>query len=359
MKKLLSILFILTISQTAAFAKTYEAFGEATITHNDTASAKNVAISRAKWAAIEQASGVKVKIDTIMLNAELADEAVKSELSATVKSYKILDEGKDGDIYWVAISADVIPENAEKTISQFAKNTNIVVFIPATLTDGNVEVNQAFTNEVIKQLQGKGFEVISIDNTMQKELENAVESNNLTLIDDIISKTMASSFLIGSLKIVEQSGNIGYGNVNFALVNGQLAWQLISHVEGKNVVVTTGSKTARGQGNSALDASYYTYRTMGRTEAPKIASDVASAIFGTNAKSVRVALKGNTSMSLLRELEEDVRNVPFALDIKTQGISSLLVNYPEKTYYLASFLERNFKYKVLKISDDEIIVERR
>ncbi len=338
-------------------AETYNALGEAVIEHNDIANAKNIAISRAKWAAIEQASSISVKIDTIMNNAQLADEAVKMELSATIKSFEITDEGKDGDTYWVSIKADIVPDKANDTLNNLAKNTSIVVLIPAYTADGKANLNNSFTSSLSKQLQEKGFEVIAINKDDQKIIETAIANNDLDALSTVFSSNMATSLLFGSLKIIEKSGNIGYGNVNFALVNGELEWQLISKVDGKNVVVNSGTQSARGQGSTPSDASYYTFNTMAKRNAPRVVSEVSQAILGDNAKTIRVALKGNSNMQLFRQFREDVKKVPFVLDIKEQGVDALLVDYPEKTYYLASFLERNFKYKVFKILDDEIIVE--
>ena len=82
-KIFLILLFVLTAG--TVFAVEIETVGEAVIVKDDKASAKAMALSRAKWTAVETVSPAKIKIDTIINNAELADEAVKNLLNGTLE----------------------------------------------------------------------------------------------------------------------------------------------------------------------------------------------------------------------------------------------------------------------------------
>ena len=169
---------------------------------------------------------------------------------------------------------------------------------------------------------------------------------------------MTNTILIGTIDIVSIGNNIGYGNVNFSIVNGELNWQLVSQKDDVMTVVAKGSETGRGQGATIKDAAYNLLKNMSKNAAIKVASSVSEKIIGNNEKMVRIALKGENDIRYLKELKEDVKNIPFVLDIKESSVNSIIVNYPEKTYILGSFLTKGRKYKIIKLSENELIIER-
>ena len=358
LRKIFIILNLLLISS-VAFADIVESLGEAEIVGNDVPSAKNIAISRAKWSALEQASSVKISLDSIISNAELAEEAVKSELSAVVKGFKIVDEGRDGNIYWVAIRAEILPDEAKNVINGLSKNTSIAVAFPAILPDGSILVHHPFTSTVTRELIEKGFEVTDISDggiIPEKVIINAIKTKNYTELRNISRQYMISGLLLGEVKISSKGNDIGYMKVNFSLVSGELDWKLIGD---KGGIITSGSISSRGQGATEKDAAYNLLKNMSKTSSVKVVSSVSQKIFGSNSKTVRVALKGESNIRYFRELREDIKNIPFVLDVKEQGINAVFVDYPEKTYYLATFLSNGGKYIVVRMDDDEIILERR
>lgn len=360
-RKIIIILCSIFISSTS-FAITVEALGEAEIIGNDLPSAKNMAISRAKWSALEQASSVKISLDTIISNSELADEAVKSELSAVVKNFKITDEGKDGNIYWVSIKAEIIPDDANNIINSFSKNTSIAVMISVQLPNGEILEEHPFSEAIVMDLIEQGFDVTNIYSDIQQAREsinNALKSNEYDFLNEISSKYLTSAFLIGKIKVLSKGKDIGYTNVNFSIVSGELNWRLIGNKDGIKTVIASGSLTGRGQGASDDDAVYNLLKNMSKTSSVKIISAVSQKILGVNAKTIRVVLKGDNNIRYFKELRDDIKNIPFVLGVKEIGINAVNVNYPEKTYYLASFLSKGGKYKVFRVDDDEIVLERR
>ncbi|MDR2104876.1 MAG: hypothetical protein LBP51_03870, partial [Deferribacteraceae bacterium] len=91
--------------------------GEAQIVKGDISSAKILAEQRARWAAMEEAAQVKVTAASIIHNEEILDEAVKSEVSGSIKLFKKLDEGIDGDLYWIKAQVSVQPDEAQAALS--------------------------------------------------------------------------------------------------------------------------------------------------------------------------------------------------------------------------------------------------
>lgn len=360
-KHLATLVFILAVSVNLANAVTVESLGEAEIISDDTASARTLAVSRAKWSALEKVSGVKVKIDTIMTDASLADEAVKTSLSGTIKSFDILDEGKDGKIFWVSIKADIILDEAKKTLNAMAKNTAIAVFIRSVSVDGKVDYGSQFASSVEKELIDKGFEVSGTALRSPADIaiiDKALETENYELLKELTYKTMSSAFLIGTLKAESLGNDIGYTKIDFSIVNGKFDWKLVGEKDGKKVLLSSGNVAGRGQGAVATAAENNLSMNMAKNSAIKVVSDVSQKILGENAKVIKLTMLGDTNVKNFRELRDDVKNIPFVLDVKEMSLKDLAVNYPEKTYYLASFLQRNNKYRVVKMDDAEIIIER-
>ncbi|MBQ3034077.1 MAG: flagellar assembly protein T N-terminal domain-containing protein [Deferribacterales bacterium] len=362
MFKKIFVVFCLLFISSVASAEVVEALGEAEIVGNDIPSAKNMAISRAKFAALEQVSPTKINLDTIIVNAELADEAAKSELSAVVKNFKITDEGKDGNIHWVTIKAEIVPDDAMKVFNEFSKVTSIAVVIPAELVNGEILSEHPFSEAVKGELIEKGFDVadIPLDSKNAGIIANDVLKNNYNnLSKEISSDYMTSAVLVGKIKVVSKGNDVGYTKVNFSIVNGELTWRLIGDKNGKKTVIASGSATGRGMGATDEDAAYNLFKSMSKNASVKVVSAVSEKILGENAKTIRVALKGESNIRYFKELRDDVKNIPFVLNVKEQGINAVFVDYPEKTYYLASFLSNTGKYRVSRMDDSEIIVERR
>jgi hypothetical protein len=65
---------------------------------------------------------------------------------------------------------------------------------------------------------------------------------------------------------------------------------------------------------------------------------------------------GKTDMDRLMQLKQMLTYTSWVLEVKDQGVDSLVVTYPEKTLYLATSLNGRSGFKVEKFSDYEIIV---
>lgn len=361
-KILFALFFILMVGVKVSPAVLVEALGEAEISGEDTATARAMAVSRAKWSALEQASGTKVKIDTIMSNAALADEAVKTSLSGTIKSFKITDEGKDGKVYWVSIKADIAPDGARDAFNAMAKNTSVAVYVRSITADGKSEYDSPLARAVEKELVSKGFDVsgVSVGGSYDEALvDKALASGDFTALKSLSYKTLSSAFLLGTIKATSLGNDVGYGKIDFSIVSGSFEWKLVGEKDGKLVVLASGSVQGRGQGATSQAAQTNLSVSMGNNHAIKIVSQIAQIILGENAKTVKLSISGNTGAKEFRELRDDVKNIPFVLNVKELNLKDMAVDYPEKTYYLALFLLKNNKYRIVKMDDAEIVVERR
>ena len=110
MKIAIFILFLLYNG--IVFANSVVAEGEAVIKNNDNESARSIALLRAKWSAVESVSPAKVKVESIINNSKIIDEAIKTELTATISSFTIIEEKIVDNKYIIKINANVIENNS-------------------------------------------------------------------------------------------------------------------------------------------------------------------------------------------------------------------------------------------------------
>jgi hypothetical protein len=359
-KKILFILFIFSLRLYAADI-TVKVTAEAQITGGDLSSAKIVAEQRAKWSAMEQAAQVKVKAATVVHNAVILDEIVKSEVSGSIKAFKKLDEGRDEDIYWLQASVTVQPDEAKNILAGMAKNTIIAVYIPMYFPHGNgMAENHGLSEALINELLGKDFEVVDLadisDEKFRKELLNAALKRDMGMVRTLASQYMAGSTLVGKLEVIDKGKDIGYGKINFSIVDGSLDYRLIGEKDGKRALLASGTMLGRSQGANDQQASYSVSENMGERYAPQLAGIAAGKILGDNKRTIRVVLVGNNNINKLREFKEVVQNISWVLDVKETGIDALSLTYPEKAMYLASIININGGYAIRSFTDTEILV---
>ena len=340
------------------FASVVISEGEALIENNDKSSAKAVALLRAKWAAIESVSPANNKVDTIINNSKILDEAIKTELTATISSFSVVEEKVENNKYYIKIKANVVDNAASKMVARVSKDNSLCVLIGGIMPNGRVEFNNNFTLKSISLLNDNGFDVAEINyNTVNhKDFTNAVNVSNYKNIINITNSYGCKNIFLGSLSIIDKGNNTGYGTFNISIAGGNLTWKLINN---DNKLLKTGFFSDRGQGATFSDAAISIYNNMAKTTAVKLVSQVSEEILGAEKKSIRVVLTGsNTNLDDFNELRNDLKQIPFVLEISELNTTSLVVNYPDTALYLGIFLERGGKYKVVDLSDNELIIRK-
>ncbi|MDR2401055.1 MAG: hypothetical protein LBD73_05320 [Deferribacteraceae bacterium] len=335
--------------------------GEAQIVSGDLSTAKIVAEQRAKWSAMEEAAQVKVTAANVVHNAEILDEVVKSEVSGSIKLFKKLDEGKDGNIYWIKAQVTVRPDEAQNVLAGMAKNTIIAVYFPLYFPKKRgVEESHGFSEALIDELLALGFEVVDLadisDAGFRGTLLNAALKKDMGTVRTLASRYMAGSTLVGKLDIIDKGNDIGYGKINFSIVDGSLDYRLIGEKGGKKSILASGTMLGRGQGATGEQAAYNTAQDMGERYASQLAGIAGEKILGDNKRTIRVVLISNNDIAKLREFKEVVQNISWVLNVKENGIDSLTLTYPEKAMYLASIININGGYKIKSFTDTEILV---
>ncbi len=158
--------------------------GMAVISNNDTAMARDNAISDAQRKAVEQAVGTMVAAETVVENYETLSDRVYSKTRGYIQNYEVISEAPAGNLYQVTIKATVATGNLQNDINALGllmakKNMPRVMIMVAEQNIGqeyftywwswaagetNVMAGQAdmvvTENILMQKLNEKGFNVV-------------------------------------------------------------------------------------------------------------------------------------------------------------------------------------------------------
>ncbi|MGA1862751.1 flagellar assembly protein T N-terminal domain-containing protein [Deferribacter thermophilus] len=366
MKKIIVFLFLLipvfvfAMGEQGIFVQSY---GEAEIVNNDIQTARLQAIARAKWFALEQAAGVKVKAQSVVQNAVLVDEAIKSETQGVIKGFQILKEGQNQGVYWVQISAFIVPNKAKEALGAISRNTAISVILPLVMPDGRVEESNPLSEKLINELSVQGYEVIDIASGSTfsvSQLDTALRTNNFLMIRNLAYQYLSNVMLVGKITTTltaREGKNVGYGvSLPYNIVTGRLVYRLITNRNGQRVILASGYISGRGMGPTVEDATYKMIEDMSGKVSNELISTIVNKIKGS-AKKIRLVLTNVNDMQQMMQFKNFIQYVSWVLSVNEQGMNTLVVEYPEKALYLAASINSRPNYKVVKFSEYEIDVQ--
>lgn len=359
MRKIFFLIFILYafIANAQHFI---EAYGEAPIINNDVSQARNEAILRAKWNAAESVLGVKVKAQSVVQNFTLVDEMIQKSVSGYVESYKVIQEGRDGDFYKVRISAKIVREEAEKAISGILRISSVALLIPAFFPDGNVEETNSFSEDLIGKIAEQNFTVVdiaSLDPGTAREVERAIKSNDTVFARSIMLKSLSNLIILGKIDMNVSSAkgeDVGYGlKMPFNQVTARLNYRILTASDKK--IIKAGSLEAKGKSFSVKDAGNQALIELSKKAAPEIISILNKYLEGST-KKVRVVFENVKSIGETLGIKENLQNLAWVKSVQEVKMGEYIVEYPENTLYLANSISQNPQYKVKDFSDFSIVV---
>jgi Flagellar assembly protein T, N-terminal domain len=142
-----SVVLVLFASTTFAAEKativTKEGTGEVAIINKDEEKAFDEAKDRALRNAVEQAAGVSIDADTLVVNNQLVRDQVFSNTTGFVKKYDVVSKKADKGVMTVTVKADVITEDLDKDIQaartivkRMGRPSIVIVVNEQTLQEG-------------------------------------------------------------------------------------------------------------------------------------------------------------------------------------------------------------------------------
>lgn len=384
---LVLLLMVLSVQPVCGAATCIDSEGEAMINGSDIPAAKNEAIARAKWAAIEQSVGVEVKAQSVVQNMALVDDAVSKQIRGVVSRFKVQNEEQRGDTYFVRINACIEPANARDVLSSLALNNSIAVFLPARKpkvvreseeigrsSSGRSERHELETKDehdeanilsetVIGKLSEQGFNVVDVAPTHAvdaADLEKAMKSGNFMSLRSMMYKFLSNIILIGKVDYTistKKGQDVGYGiSMPFHSVTVRLTYRIVTRDgSGKMQILGAGAEDAKGLAGNVEDATAKGLQNLAEKFAPVVMEKVSRHIKGLS-KKIQVKVEGVSEISANFELKDMLQNLSWVTNVEEKGLGDFIVSYPENPIYLANSISQKGSCKITNFTPYSITV---
>ncbi len=339
-----------------------ESTGEAAITNDDVPSARLEAIARARWEAVERVAGVETKSSSFVNDFVLLDEAVIQRTSGVITESTVVSESRDGDVYRVRIRATVGEDPARKALSQVASNLAIAVYLPMIAPNGSIREAHEVTAKLIRQLVKNGYEVVDVADrgfvVTGTQLQSALENNDYSSLRSILYKYRTNVVLLGTFEI-SQIGQKGQrdpmGTLNFDMIAATLNYRIVSGgVDGLRTVLASGHLSEKGSGQSVERAIEDALAEFSKHQLPEVVQDVQRNV-RAKTRLVRVRVDGVESMADDTAVRETLRGIAWVARVETERLGEYVVEYPERTLYLAAGLNSKTGFRVADFSENAVL----
>jgi hypothetical protein len=163
-----AVLFI-AFTANAQEAKTVTGEGSAKIVKGDTKSAKESALTLAMRNAVEQV-GSEIISETVVEDFELVKDEIISRARGYIHEYKILEEGKRGDEYYVKISAVVSAKEVKDDATFIYKKMDKprVIVMLTEMEGGSSNQSKIAENTLSEYLMTKELSILDAESVKAK-----------------------------------------------------------------------------------------------------------------------------------------------------------------------------------------------
>lgn len=356
---------ILIVSVAEAKIKCIDSEGEAAISDSDIPSAKAEAISRAKWNAIEQVAGVKIKAQTVVQNFSLIDDAVIKQTKGVITGYKLKREWKEKDIYRVTVNVCVDDFKAEEALSSLSINNSIAVFIPARKPKKEeYEETNILSETLIGRLTEMGAKVVDVASAQIADaeiIEKAMKSGNYLSLRSIMYKTLSNLLLIGKVDYTistPKGQDIGYGlKMPFNSVITRLTYRIVAKETTSNRVIILDAGVAEGKGMAmnVEEAMAQSLKDLAEKFSPVVFDKINRYIQGITRK-ITVKVNDVKDISKNFEIKDIIQNISWVTQVEEKALGEFLVSYPENPLYLANSLSQK-GFRIINFSFNRIILQ--
>ena len=358
-----------------AAVKCVDSEGEAAIINNDIPSAKVEAFARAKWNAIEQVGGVKVKAQTIVQNMALVDDMVSKQIRGVIKSANIKRDWQERDIYKVIANVCVEDSLADDALSLLSINNSVAVFIPAKKprlvseieerhvgpsgkrevygfkTEDEYEETNILSETIIGKLAEQDVRVIDVaplNLADAKTIEQAIRTGSFTSLRSLMYQSLSNILLIGKVDYTistKKGQDIGYGlSMPFNMVTTRLTYRMVAKEQGSEriIILAAGVEEGKGMAPNLEDATAQSMKDLADKFTPIVFDKLSRYIQGI-AKKITVKFLDVKDIGTTLEVKGILQNVAWVTEVEEKGLGEFTVGYPENPIYLANSLaQRGF-----------------
>ena len=333
---------VLFTAVSSAEVRCVDTIGEAVIRNNDVSSAKEEAIARAKWNAIEKVAGVEIRSESVVQNMRFVDEMIIKTKKGAVDEFRILKEETLNDIIKITANVCVEPSMAKDAFGSLVPNRSIFVVIAMK----------------------EGRKALPIVSTMIKD---KLHGSGLTVVEGLsqskaASRTPLARFALHGevdYTILSKEGDlIGYGiEIPFMAMKIRMTYRLIARSGDDNagLVLAAGTEEGKGFGIGKEDALYDGMKDLAENVTVALSENISRHIKGLS-KRVNVHVEGVLSLADHFMVKEMLNHIAWVTEVDENGIGDFTVTYAENPIYLANSINQKERFKVKGYSARKINV---
>lgn len=348
-------------SEAVSAEKCVNAEAEAALVNNDIPSARQEAIARAKWAAIEQVVGTEIKAQSFVQNFALVEDVIKTKAGGVVKKFTVRDQINSPESVKVKINACVEPSGAKEAVSDLALNNSIAVFIPARKpgrSGDEFEETNILSETLIGKITEQSYTVVDVAPTGvidAGQIESAMKTGSTLAVRSMMYKFLSNLIIIGKVDYTistKKGEDIGYGlSMPFNSVTVRLTYRIIAknNKTGNMEILSAGTEQAKGLANNVEDAAAEAMKELAQNLAPTIL-DKISMYIKSNTKKIAVHINGVADLDTVFEMKELLQSIVWVSEVTEKQMGDFIVSYPENTLYLANSIKQKGNFKVVNFS---------
>ncbi|MEN6321449.1 MAG: flagellar assembly protein T N-terminal domain-containing protein [Syntrophaceae bacterium] len=297
-----AVLFLILSLLTAHAQDMIRTVGTATIHENAVDIARDKAIDNAQRNAVEEKMGVMIASFAEVENYQVKIDQILSESKGFINSYKIISEGRTGDIYTVTIEADVgvgrLTDRMAAIQLIMARKSMprlILIFDEKAKKDTIAEAAMA------KYFLSQGFKIVDANSIKKIKGHERVQalSSDMKEVSQIARRYGAEIAILGKVEVVTKTFKMqdNKGDIEVSSNEITVSGKVVNGDTGE--VVTTDSKTRKGDMKVTIEeAAIVLAKVMKERMLERWASEL------TNVATVKLEVSGLKSYRELLRFKE-------------------------------------------------------
>lgn len=325
-----------------------EGTGEAAIVAKDEQKAFNEAQANALRAAVEQAAGVKIDADTVVVNNQLVRDQVFANTSGYVKSFTVTNKKVDKGVVTVTVKADVITDNLDKDIEaaralvrRMGKPSIVIVVQEQTIPLGAKVITNSGTMATVltEAFKADGWEIKDAQ-AMNKKLKlEGAATLGATELKEIADLTKAGYVLYGKAALRHQEPGEMVKNVPFYPISGEYDLAVAATDSDEQIAKIAGKLVMSAKTESLVSYERTAYSCI-REKKNEIVTPVRKAVLehfrDLQVNGVKIALNvsGLDSFGAAKDFKKALEAIKGMREATQDGFSKGTANY--RVVYLGS-----------------------
>lgn len=325
----LKLSFVALFAAATAFAQatvvTKEGVGEAAVIARDEQRAFEQAKENALRNAVEQAAGVRIDADTVVVNNQLVRDQVFANTSGYVKKFDLVDKKIEKGVATVKVKADVITENLDKDITaardlvkRMGRPSIVIVVQEQTIPLNQKAIinSESLATVITESLKADGWDIKDAQAMNRKLKLEGSATLGATELKEIADLSKANYVLYGKAVMRHQEVDQMLKNTPLYPITGEYDLALAATDSEDQIVKLNGKLvTSTKPGSSPVISYERTAFDCIKDKRDEIVTPVRKAILEhfrdqtVNGKKINVTVGGLDSFGAAKDFKKSIESI--------------------------------------------------